>query len=109
MLVVFRSNASADLLYFGDVARQLLTLIGKEASERGVITVDQLPAAIARLEAAIAADRPQHDAHLKADERLETDDAGHERPQVSLTRRALPLLAMLKEALAAEEPVTWGV
>lgn len=109
MLIVFKSAASADLLYFGDVAKLMMELMGKEATDKGVITVEQLPDAIARLAAAVAGDRPEHREHLLADETKETDPDGNERPHVSLTRRALPLLEMLKEALLAKEPVMWGV
>lgn len=109
MLVVFKSAPSADLLYFGDVAKLMMELMGKEATDKGVITVEQLPDAIARLEAAVRGDRPQHREHLLADETKETDPDGNERPHVSLTRRALPLLEMLKEALKEKEPVVWGV
>lgn len=109
MLVVFKSAACADLLYFGDVAKLMMELMGKAVTDKGVITVEQLPDAIAQLEAAISGDRPQHRDHLLADETKETDPDGNERPHVSLTRRALPLLEMLKEALKEKEPVVWGV
>ncbi len=110
MLVVFKSAASADLLYFGDVAEHMMKLMGKDVTDKGVITVEQLPDAIARLEAAIAGDRPAHHDHLLADEpQLERAEDGSERPRVSLTRRALPLLEMLREALKEKEPVVWGV
>jgi hypothetical protein len=109
MLVVFKSAASADLLYFGDVAQLMLELMGKEATDKGVVTVEQLPDAIARLAAAVAGDRPEHREHLLADETKEIDPEGNERPHVSLTRRALPLLEMLRVSLKKKEPVVWGV
>jgi len=109
MLIVFKSAACADLLYFGDVAKLMMELMGKEVTDQGVITVEQLPDAIARLAAAVASDRPQHREHLLADETKEIDPDGNERPRVSLTRRALPLLEMLREALKEKEPVVWGV
>lgn len=109
MLIVFKSAASADLLYFGDVARLMLELMGKEATAQGVITVAQLPGAIALLEAAVTGDQSRHREHLLADETREIDPDGNERPHVSLTRRALPLLEMLKESLKEKEPVMWGV
>lgn len=109
MLVIFKSAASGDIAYFGDVAKHMIELMGKDVTDKGVVTVEQLPAAIARLEAAIAGDRPLHREHLLADETKETDPEGNERPHVSLTRRALPLLEMLRAALKEKEPVTWGV
>ncbi|MBL8488309.1 MAG: DUF1840 family protein, partial [Rhodocyclaceae bacterium] len=56
-MFVFRSEAAPDIMMFGEVAKRLLELIGKEAGDRGVITVEQMPEAIARLRAAIAEDR----------------------------------------------------
>jgi hypothetical protein len=110
MLVIFKSAACGDLLYFGDVAKAMMALMGKEVTDKGIVTVEQLPDAIARLAAAIAGDKPQHREHLLADEpKTETTENGGERPFVSLTRRALPLLEMLKVSLAEKEPVVWGV
>lgn len=109
MLVIFKSAACADLLYFGDVAKLMLELMGKEMTDKGVITVEQLPDAIARLDVAINGDKLRHREHLLADETKETDADGNERPHVSLTRRALPLLEMLKESLKEKKPVVWGV
>ena len=110
MLVTFKSASSADVIYFGDVAKQMMKLMGKEAADKGIVTVEQLPAAIARLEAAIADDKARHREHLQADEpQKEAAEDGGERPFVSLTRRALPLLEMLKAALAESKPVVWGV
>jgi len=109
-LMVFKSDACADLPYFEEVARRLLELIGKEATPQGVITVEQLPEAIFRLAAAIERDRPQHRAHLRAetpgDETAGPDAADID---ISLTRRALPLLETLRQAHAAGKPVLWGV
>ncbi len=110
MIVTFKSAASADLIYFGDVAKRLMELIGKEPSERGIITVEQLPEAIARLKAAIEADREAHRQLVQSDEPgSETSPGGVTRPRVSLTQRALPLLAMLEESLAEGKSVVWGV
>ncbi|MFN3883764.1 MAG: DUF1840 domain-containing protein [Rhodocyclaceae bacterium] len=110
MIITFKSQASADVIYFGDVAYRLIELMGKEPADQGIFTVEQLPQAIARLKAAIAADRQAHRRLVQADEAgSETTPDGGARPRVSLTQRALPLLAMLEESLAGGEPVVWGV
>ncbi|MCX7897794.1 MAG: DUF1840 domain-containing protein [Rhodocyclaceae bacterium] len=108
-LVVFKSQATADVIYFADVAQRLLEIVGKEANAAGILTVAELPAAIARLEAAIAADRDAHRRLHALDAPADEAADGGEQPRVSLTQRALPFLAMLKEALANEKPVVWGV
>ncbi|MDP1651876.1 MAG: DUF1840 domain-containing protein [Rhodocyclaceae bacterium] len=113
MIVTFKSAATADIIYFGDVAKRMMELMGKAVTDQGIVTVEQLPGAIARLAAAIAGDQPQHREHLLADE-PKTEAAadggpGATRPFVSLTRRALPLLEMLKVSLTEKKPVVWGV
>lgn len=110
MIVTFKSAVCADVIYFGDVAKRMMELMGKEAAEKGIVTVEQLPAAIAQLEAAIAADKESHRQHLLKDEPgVEKAADGGTRPFVSLTQRAQPLLAMLKDSLAENKPVVWGV
>ena len=113
MIVTFKSAASADVIYFGDVAKNMLELIGKDASDQGIVTVEQLPAAIARLKEAIVEDKARHRQHLLEDEPSVEADAGNgpgaTRPFVSLTQRAAPLLAMLEESLGEKKPVVWGV
>lgn len=109
-IVTFKSAATADVIYFGDVARRMMELMGKEAGDQGIVTVEQLPDAIARLKAAIAADKECHRQHVLDEEaRTEQDGAGGQRPRVSLTQRALPLLEMLEVSLREARPVVWGV
>jgi hypothetical protein len=109
-IVTFKSAAAADVIYFGDVARRMMALMGKEASDRGIVTVEQLPVAIAHLKEAIAQDRERHRSLVQGEEHgRESDGEGGERVAVSLTQRALPLLALLEESLAEGKPVVWGV
>lgn len=110
MIVTFKSAAGADVIYFGDVAKRMMELMGKDVADQGIVTVEQLPAAIALLKAAIAADKERHRQHL-LDEApgTEADGNGGARPFVSLTQRAMPLLALLEESLGEKKPVVWGV
>ena len=48
-MIVFRSDAAADIMMFDDVARRMMDIMGREFSTRGILTVEQLPEAIARL------------------------------------------------------------
>lgn len=109
-IVTFKSAATADVIYFDDVARRMMELMGKAAEDKGIVTVEQLPEAIRRLEAAIEADKERHRLLVQEEERSsEAADGGGIRPAVSLTQRALPLLAMLKLARQENKPVVWGV
>mgnify|MGYP000361404418 CR=1 FL=1 len=57
-IVTFKSRAAGDVIMFGKVARVLLEVIGKDPDDaRGIVTVAQLPGAIAALRDAVAADK----------------------------------------------------
>lgn len=109
-IVIFKSAACADTIYFDDVAKRMLELMGKEPADKGIVTVEQLPDAIAALKAAIEADKTAHRQQVLEEEPVtEADGKGGSRPRVSLTQRALPLLSMLEESLQEKKPIVWGV
>ncbi|MDR2207596.1 MAG: DUF1840 domain-containing protein [Azoarcus sp.] len=113
MLITFKSKASADLLMFGDNAQPLLALLGKDdKATQGIVTVEQLPEAIARLESAIEAERARLNAksidECEAEEEAEAEagNVGMSAP-VNFAQRAWPLLDLLRCSQAAGKPVTW--
>jgi hypothetical protein len=110
MIVIFQSAAAGDVIMFGDVAHRMMTFMGKEADAKGIVTVEQLPDAIAGLRAAIEADKQQR-AELREEDRpqFEIGEGGVKRPYVSLTQRAAPLLELLEWSLKKKKPVVWGV
>ena len=113
MIVTFQSPASGDVIMFGDVAQRMMKLMGKEPADKGIITVEQLPDAIARLKAAIEEDKRQR-AGLSEEDLPQTEpDVGKSvkssRPFVTLTQRAVPLLELLEWSLKKKKPVVWGV
>jgi hypothetical protein len=115
MLVTFKSKAGADVIMFGEAAGRLLAVLGKDAGEaKGIVTVEQLPEAISRLQAAIEAERARRDAKSVAEREAEEDaerEAGRTgmAASVDLARRAWPLLDLLRRAKASGAPVVWGV
>jgi hypothetical protein len=113
MLITFKSKVGADVLMFGDTARQLLSLLDKDGNAaQGIVTVEQLPEAIARLESAIEAERRRQNAksanEIEAEEEAEAEAGrtGMAAP-VNLAQRAWPLLDLLRCAHTSKEPVTW--
>ena len=86
-------------------ARVLLDIIGKEPAKQGVITVEQIPAAIAAIEARCAAEKAN--AHNNDDYAVEGHDETAEKQHISLCQRATPLLHMLKDSLADDKNVMW--
>jgi hypothetical protein len=109
-MITFRSDAAADIMMFDDVAKHMMEIMDKEVAARGIITPEQLPDAIARLKAAIAADHERHRGEREED-RPQTEDVpgGGQRAYVGLAQRAVPLLELLEYSLKADTPVMWGV
>lgn len=113
MIITFQSAAAGDVIMFGDVAQRMMKLMGKEPTDQGIVTVEQLPEAIARLKAAIEDDKRQRIGVSEDDLPLTEPDPGKRvkssRPFVTLTQRAVPLLELLEWALKKKKPVVWGV
>ncbi len=57
MLVTFTTDAYADITMFGDVALAMLKMMGHSATVPGAVLAEDVPAALARLTAAIDADK----------------------------------------------------
>jgi len=99
VLVTFSCPAYADITMFGDVAVRLLKLMGHSGTVPGALLAEDIPAALARLEAAIEAEK-----QLPEPQAPEAED---DEPAVSLPHRALPLIELLKAAAKAECNVMW--
>lgn len=107
MLYRFNSAISGEIVMLTPHAEEIFTAIGRPLGRRGVITPDQMPAAIAALEEAIALSRTRI-ADPQTTEEEEEGNALVETP-VPFRVRAQPFLKMLRQNLAARENVTWGI
>jgi len=108
MLYKFKSRAAADLIMLEPQGRQVVALMGKTPGASGIVTVAQIPAAIAALEAAVA----EEEARLKAQAAEDGDDedaAEAGKDAVRLRQRVVPLIDMLQRSAAAGVDVVWGV
>jgi|SRR5690606_219512 hypothetical protein len=111
MLIVFKSDAAADVIMFGDVGKKLIAAMGKDAADaKGIVTVEQLPEAAARLRALIEEEKARAAAQTEEDEEdaREAGRSGMAAP-VNLAQRAWPLLEMLEFSIKDGVPVVWGV
>ena len=100
MLVRFDSEVGGFTM-FGDVAVQLLKMMGHSGTVPSAIVAKDIPQAVARLQAALGA--------LPA-EPAQTGTArdGKEEPKVSLRQRAYPLVELLDRAAKADCDVLWN-
>ncbi len=100
MIYKFKSKACGDLVMLGEHGDQLLRLLGREPAARGIIEVVAMPAALATLEAAVAAE-------AQAGKKDEDEPAVE--TAVPLRQRLWPMVEMLRQSHAAGHPVVWGV
>ena len=94
MLFKFKSKVTGDLIMLEPDAKRLLKIMGREDQVKGIFLADQLSAAIASLESAVAQEEVE----------------GLQDPkQIRLRQRSLPMLKMLKQCLSQSADVVWGV
>lgn len=105
MLIIFKSAASGDVITLEENGKYMLAVLDKDRNApQGIVTVEQLPDAIARVHQAIEADVSAHLGQPPGDDTEATPDG-----DISFHQRGLPLLELLERALAEKVPVTWGV
>lgn len=110
MLIRFKSSASADVTMPPETASFVLGIIGRPITERGIITVEQLPDALARLEAAIRAEE-EHRAtlHRHGGSALHRHDRDAHPEVARIDHRGWAMREMLKQACDEGVNVMWGV
>lgn len=115
MPVIFKSQATGDLLMLDKHAEALLRILGKTASAPGTLTVAEMPQALVALRAIpdpreapppapeVAADTAGTEGVPEAPEFSFQDEP------VSLHQRSVPLVRLIEQALAEGKPIVWGV
>ena len=112
MSITFKSRATGNLIMLDAVARRVLEILGKDADARtGILTAEQIPAAISALQAAVQADEQRRaQAARDAAAAGEGDpDATLRAEDVTLRQRIRPFVDMLERSLAERHEVVWGV
>jgi hypothetical protein len=113
MLVTFRSSATESISMFGDIAVQLLRLMGATGKVPGGLDAQEVKTALSKLEQEVDrlkvktnADTPARPADNEDWAADEDKDLKREAP-IAIETRAVPLLSLLKRAAAANVPVVW--
>ncbi len=107
MIYKFKSKAAGDLIMTGPGGDEVLRVIGKTPAAQGIIEAAAMPAAIAAIEQAVAADEA---ARAQA-EKEAAAEGGKLAPRdgVTLRQRAWPLVEMMKRSMAEQADIVWGV
>ncbi|MFN3375383.1 MAG: DUF1840 domain-containing protein [Burkholderiaceae bacterium] len=110
MIYKFKSRVAADLIMLEPQGRQILEIIGKTPGATGIVTVAQIPEAIAALESAVAAEEARR-ARQAADAAPEDADESESEPAdaVHLRQRVVPFIDLLRRSAAEGCDVVWGV
>ena len=105
MSVTFKSKVTGDLLMLSAHAELLLERLGKTARKPGILTPEQMNAALGALRE-LPDGEPHDDQHTEDDDVAAARQNGND---VSLRKRAWPLIKMIEKSQQANEPIVWGV
>ncbi|GAB3521082.1 DUF1840 domain-containing protein [Photobacterium alginatilyticum] len=111
MLVTFSCKVSGNVVMFGDVAKQMLRMMGQCENIPGAIDAEHISVALSNLEQAagrihqLELDSREH-GELQEQE-VDACDEQDVEPVISLNTRALPLIDMLKAAEKEQCYIMW--
>lgn len=109
-LVTFRTRAYSQLVYFEDVARRLLKLMGQTGNVPGGLRPEDVGNALRRLEAELSRTERESTGQKNGKGDSKGDDGGghgDEQPTITLSTRAMPLIELLHAASDKGHHVTW--
>ncbi len=110
MLYKFKSKITGDIIMLQPNGRRVLEIIGKDtqpgSGDRGIILPDQMPGAIAALQAAVV--KEEADQKAAVAEALARNEAPPRFEPISLRQRTLPFIDMLRRCEQAGQPVVLG-
>ena len=111
MLYKFKSKSTGDVIMLQANAQRMLEIMGKDtknvASQRGIILAEQMPAALAALEAAIALEEAEQKAALA--QALANNEPAPRFEAISLRQRSVPFMGMLRQSSKDGHDIVWGV
>lgn len=110
MTYLFKSRATGNLIMLDTVGRRVLEILGKDPdAASGILTPEQIPSAIAALQAAVASEEAAGADARNDDEGGDEEEGSSARgPQVSLRQRVTPFIDMLRRSQAEGKEVVWG-
>ncbi|MBM4844685.1 DUF1840 domain-containing protein [Vibrio parahaemolyticus] len=105
MLITFRCRSYANVTMFGDIALEMIKMMGHSGTVPGSISAQDVPDALSKLTSALSAKNAAEE-NLPTDVDVDEEEEQAE-PAVSSGRRAFPLIELLKSAIKEECEVMW--
>lgn len=97
MFVTFTSDAYENITYFHGVAKQLINLMEHSGTIPGAIKAPDLPKALTNLKNGLPGDPASFFSSKEDDEE-----------EISLTKRAIPLIHLMEAAIKSNCDVMWN-
>ncbi len=108
MLITFRCKSYANVTMFGDIGLQMIEMMGHSGTVPGAILAPDLPEALSKLRLSLATETATLQKDTSASGNVEDDEEEALLEQVvSPNLRAVPLIELLKSAIAAQCDVMW--
>lgn len=115
-IVTFRSKAAGEIYMFRETAEEIFKVIGKPLGIRGVLTPEEIPAALEALKLRVEKEkellkevRAKEDKAFRQGKELDQEKKPAMEQTVYFTQRAYPFIEILELSLKDKVPVTWGV
>ena len=97
-MITFSCDAYENISYFNEIAQNLLSLMGHSGTVPGAMKAHEVSQALFRLQQGLGSDKTN----------LSQQDNEGEEPQISLRKRAIPLMGMLEAAVKKNCDVMWS-
>lgn len=107
MVYRFKSRATGDMVMLEQTGQQVLEILGKDPKGPGILLPEQMPGAVAALQAAV---KQADEAHARqVQEASENGEPPPNEERISLRMRVAPFLDMIHRSEAEGVEIVWGV
>lgn len=97
-MITFSCDAYENINYFNDVAKNLLSLMGHSGTVPGALKAGEVSQALSQLQQGLGRENDATSQQENEDEEL----------QISLRKRAIPLISLLEAAVKKDCDVMWS-
>lgn len=105
MLITFKTKNHADVVMFGDIALQLIGMMGLLKKTPGAILTEDIQQALEKLQSSLNQISSEK---IGTNSAQEVSDDNDDEPKIPLKIRALPLIDLLKNAHKNQNNVMWS-
>ena len=104
MLITFKTKNHADVVMFGDIALQLIGMMGLLKKTPGAILTEDIKQALEKLQSSL----DQISSAKSGGDSVQKVSDDDDEPKIPLQIRALPLIDLLKNAHKNQNNVMWS-